>query len=327
MAKLEDQLNALSHLQIDAPAESPEHETVTKALIKAIKSTSNHVIAKAAQLICESKRSDLCDDLARAFDRLLQQPAKRDKGGSALTALAKSLAMLDYQDADCFARGSVHIQMEPVYGGKVDVADHMRGWCAQGLAQTGDPDALTHIARLLADPCSQTRKAAIQAVEITGRADVGIPLLNFKINQGDPNPQVIGQCVTAIFNLTNETGLHWIKPMLANPDSAVVEQVLLAMGQSRLEGLCQCLQDYYEQTLEADLQKTTLLSLAMLRTDQSLTFLTNLVEDGSTRAAEQAIDSLGIYSYDNQLGDNIASICRDRGDTYLLKRVESIFAS
>ena len=285
------------------------------------------MVAKAAQLVGEHRLHELTDELVTAFNRLMTQPAKRDKGGNGLTELVKTLTLLGYQDADLFAKGSFHVQMEPVYGGKVDVADHMRGWCAQGLAQSSGADALTHIGRLLADPCPTTRKAAVQAVEISGRADVGLPLLNFKITEGDDDPQVIGQCVTAILHLTDGQGLDWIKPLMDHSDDAVIEQTLLAMGQSRHTGLSKILQDFYEQTLEADIQKATLLALAMLRTDESLGFLVDLVEDGSVRAAEQAIDSLSIYSYDSRLREKLIALCQERDDLYLKQKVQTAFGS
>ena len=136
MAKLEDQLAKLSQLQFENSTDTALNKANCQPLAKALKAASNHVVAKAAQLVGEHRLHELTDELVTAFNRLMTQPAKRDKGGNGLTELVKTLTLLGYQDADLFAKGSFHVQMEPVYGGKVDVADHMRGWCAQGLAQS-----------------------------------------------------------------------------------------------------------------------------------------------------------------------------------------------
>lgn len=325
MAKLEDQLAQISALPLDMPSDSPEFLAAIKTLDKALKSASNHVIAKAAQRIAECRCLELCDAMAAAFDRLLTDAPKRDKGGTGLTELARTLALLGYDDASVFERGSRHVQMEPVYGGKVDVADHLRGWCAQGLAQTGDPDALTHIARLLADPCPQTRKVAVQAIGVSGRTDIGLPLLNLKLTMGDVDPQVIGRCVTVLLEMTNGAGLYWIKPLLNGDNPAQVEQVLLAMGQSRSVGNFECLANFYDQTLDEDIKKTTLLAIAMLRCNDALSFLCEVMEEGSSRAAGQVIEALGIYSYDSQLGEKLAEICRERQDDFLLRQVQTLF--
>jgi HEAT repeat protein len=324
MAKLEDELAKLNELDMtDTDAQS----LANKTLVKALSAKSNHVIARAATLIGEHKRDDLLTSLETAFERLLPMAGRADKGGSALTALAKSMALLGSQASELFAQGSRHIQMEPVYGGRVDVADHLRGWCAQGLAQTGAPDALTHVAMLLADPCPQTRIAAAKAVEISGRADVGLPLLILKITQGDDDPQVLGQCVAGIVHLDPTSALQWLKPLLDHENPAVVEQVLLAMGQTRNASLSDCLIAYYERTLEPDIQKTALLAMAMLRSDVTLMYLEELVIDGSNRAAEQAIDALGIYHYDAALKDRLLSHCSDRDDRFLLQKIQSLFTS
>ncbi|MFG0249458.1 MAG: HEAT repeat domain-containing protein [Phycisphaeraceae bacterium JB051] len=322
MAKLEDELAKLNDLDFSDPTQC---DAAYKVISRALTGKNNHLIARAATLISEHKLEALLPKLEQAFERLLPTASRVDKGGSAMTALAKSMTLLHSQATELFVSGSRHIQMEPVYGGKVDVADHLRGWCAQGLAQTGDLEALPHIAGLLADPCPQTRLAAIKAVEISGRADVGLPLMVLKLAQGDPEPQVYGQCVTAILHLGDATSVSLFCPLLDHDDPSVVEQVLLAIGQSRDASLSDLLIEFYERSLEPDIQKSILLAMAMLRSDSTLTYLEDLVVDGSERAAEQAIDALGIYHYDKSLQQKLVVFCADRADRFLLQKVKSIF--
>ena len=323
MARLEEQLAQLSAL--DFTSSGLPGVLVHEALRKAVASKSNLVLAKAAGMIAEHGLDDLTDDLVAAFDQLMKNPGRSDKGGSGLTALARALALLGYQDAGLFRRGSHHVQMESAYGGKVDVADHLRGWCAQGLAQSGDPDAMVDVARLLVDPCSQTRKAAAQGVEISGRGDIGLPLLNMKITQGDPDPQVISQCVTAMLALVDSSALELISPILKSNDDDLVEQVLLALGQSRQAAAFEVIETFYEQCLTEPLQKASLLAMAMLRSEVSMAHLENLVEEGNLVEAQQAIEALGIYNYDSDLKTRLLSICEKRDDIEWVELIQRVF--
>ena len=324
MAKLEDQLAKLSSLEI-VLADGSSHPAAVEALKKALGTKSNHVIARAATLAAEHQLNDLVEDMAKAFEWLIKTPTRSDKGGTGLTALAKSLALLSYPNADLFRKGSFHIQMEPVYGGKVDVADHLRGWCAQGLAQTGDPNAMVDIARLLVDACSQTRKGAAAAVEISGRSDIGLPLLSMKLAIGDADPQVIGQCVTAVLHLAGADAIDLITPLLKSEDESLVEQVLLALGQSRKDEAFGLIEGFYEDCITSTMKKSALLALAMLRSDRAMNYLKDLVDDGNTQEAEHAIEALGIYSYDQKLKADILQICQDREDAFLLKQAQTVF--
>jgi len=321
MTRLEDQLAQLSALDFT----SGELPGAGEVLRKALASKSNHVLAKAATVIAEHRLDDLLADLVIAFDRLMKNPVRLDKGALGLTALARALALLGYQDAGLFRRGSHHVQMETAYGGKVDVADHLRGWCAQGLAQSGDLNAMVDVARLLVDPCSQTRKAAAQGVEVSGRGDIGLPLLNMKITQGDPDPQVISQCVTAMLALVDSSALEFISPILKSNDDDLVEQVLLALGQSRQAAAFEVIETFYEHCLIESLQKASLLAMAMLRSDASTIYLENLIEEGNLCQAEQAIEALGIYNYDTELKARLVNICKKRDDMALVTLIQRIF--
>jgi hypothetical protein len=318
MAKIEDQLAALSALDIA----SVDAQTLL-TLGNALASRSNHVIAKAAQLVGDHRITELTDDLVRAYERLMVQPAKLDKGAFGLTALARALALLDYPHGELFRQGSRLVQFEPVYGGRVDVADHLRGWCAQGLVVSGDPDAMVDVARLLADPCPQTRKAAAQAVQISGMGAIGVPLLVLRTTLGDADPQVVAQCVIALLALDAQIALSYIQPLLQSEDEALVEQILLAMGQARAPQAMALITSFYESALTEPLQKASLLALAMLRTNEAITYLIEEVAEASPRAAALAIEALGIY--DEKLKERLVECCKARGDGQLKSMVEDDF--
>ena len=65
--------------------------------------------------------------------------------------------------------------------------------------------------------------------------------------------------------------------------------------------------------------------MAMLRSESTLTYLEDLVIDGSERAADQAIDALGIYHYDKVLKQKLTEYCTDRDDRFLIQKIQAIF--
>src|SRR5262245_11590190 len=112
-AKLEDRLEQLRKLRSTTP-----NEATVAVLRSALKDRSNLVVAEAAKTIAELQLSQLIPALLETFDRLFDDPAKKDSKCWGKTAIAKSLTELEYSEAHPFIRGSRHIQLEPVWGGQ-----------------------------------------------------------------------------------------------------------------------------------------------------------------------------------------------------------------
>src|SRR5262245_15771767 len=131
--KLEDRLEQLRQLRSASP-----NDEVISALRSALKDRSNLIIAEAAKTIAELHLSQLIPALLETFDRLFEDPAKKDPKCWGKTAIAKALTEMDYAEAAPFNRGSRHIQMEPVWGGQEDAAPHLRATCVLALVQCDD---------------------------------------------------------------------------------------------------------------------------------------------------------------------------------------------
>src|SRR6516164_8318020 len=91
-------------------------------LSKALSAKFNLVIAKAARIAGEACVTQVKDDLAAAFQRLLPRGAAADKRCAALTAIARALYALDYDDPELYRAGMKHFQLEASFGPPVDTA-------------------------------------------------------------------------------------------------------------------------------------------------------------------------------------------------------------
>src|SRR6516162_5071250 len=95
-------------------------------LRKALKDRSNYLVSKGAAIAGDLRREELIPDLIAAFDRFRKDPVKSDPQCWAKTAIAKALKDLGHRNADIFLTGIVHVQMEPVWGGRADSAATLR---------------------------------------------------------------------------------------------------------------------------------------------------------------------------------------------------------
>ena len=120
-----------------------EPDAARAALRKALADRVNLVVAKAAKITAEMRLRDLIPDLQRAFDRLLEHGAERDPQCWGKNAIAKALTELEHRESAAYLRGSVHIQMEAVWGGREDTAGTLRGLCLLALVACSDVQRIT----------------------------------------------------------------------------------------------------------------------------------------------------------------------------------------
>lgn len=205
---LEETLQALGDLRREPLAKESIRE-----LRKVLRSKSSFAVAKAAQIAGEFEIGELAPDLAQAFDRFLAAPAESDKNCRAKEAIAEALYRLGHDGVDLFLRGIHHVQREPVWGGSVDSACALRGWCALGLVRAQYADAMAELADLLADPEPRARTGAIAALAASGREEA-VLLLRFKALTGDEEPEVMADSLSALLELAPERSLDLVARFL-----------------------------------------------------------------------------------------------------------------
>ncbi|MBN2394570.1 MAG: hypothetical protein JXR84_27820 [Anaerolineae bacterium] len=292
---LEDQLTALHALR-----DAPITEDALTQLRKALVDRNSHIAVAAAEIVAEAELADLELDLAAAFATFMRNPAKNDPGCRAKIAIANALRVCECPAEGVFLQGVHHVQMEPVWGGQVDIAAPLRGACALGLVQMRSRHALLELAHLLADPESDARIAAARALAYTGDP-ASVPLLHFKVLTGDAQVAVLYECFLSLLKLDAETSLLFVSGYLKSTDPAIAESAALALGESRQEDAFTVLRDAWEDTFDAELRRTLLLALATLRSESAIDYLLDIVRNEARVHADAALAALRMYERDETI--------------------------
>jgi HEAT repeat protein len=314
--KLEETLAALRRVR-----EDPQSEESRVELRRVLEAEGSHAVARAAALVGELDLA-LADELARSFDRFFRDPAKSDPGCSAKTAIVEALRHLEHHDLALYRRGAAHVQMEPVFGGRVDTAGDLRSASALALAEQGRGDVLVDLAHLLADPEPPVRVTAARALAVHGH-EAAVPLLHLKALSGDAEPRVVSECLLALLRLDPGPGLAFVASFLDRPDPQA-ESAAVALGESRLAEALPVLCAWRERAFRRGLGRVALLALATLRRDEAFRALLDLAREEPGPVAREALLALGSVGGGGLL-ERAREIARERPE--LREAVEAAFSS
>ncbi len=316
---LEERLAELTRLR-----QQPDSPQTAATLKKALANKNSVLVARAARLVGELELAELGEDLAAAFSPFMTNPSRTDKGCMAKTAIAEALYQIASERADIFVAGISWVQKEPVYGGSVDTAAQLRGHCAMGLVQIGYPEVTIRLAHLLADPAPEARLAAARALGYSGHPD-GVPLLIHKVLTGDREPQVMGECCAALLALAPRGSLDLVAGLLRDDDPGLAEAAALALGESRLPEAFPILCQAWQEVRFTDTISTILLAIALLRSDESISYLMALLDQERTPVATAAIRALAIYRHDEKVRDQARERLEQRDEPALLRVLSTEF--
>ena len=292
---LEDHLEQLSAL-----VDSADSVRAEGALREGLASRHSVIVAKAAQIAGRRGAAGLEEELHAAFDRLLENPLKTDKGCLGKTAIAKALGELDLQPCDLFLRGVRHVQMEPSWGPPVDTAEELRAACGLGLVSSGCSNAALELVPLLIDTGPAARLAAIQGLAALGGSE-SEALLRLKLLTGDEDTEVLTECCAALLRLEPARSLDFLRPYLELPGSDVPSAVILALGESRLEEATPILCELLESGFDRESRRVVLLALASSRAPAAIDHLLSLIADESSPVAAEVITALAIHRHDARI--------------------------
>jgi hypothetical protein len=299
--------------ELSAVRADPYAPGAAEALRRALAGRSNVLAATAAEIIGEWDLDGFTAALAGAFNRFLIDAGRSDPTCAAKTAIVEALNRLIYDDAELFARGLRHVQMEPVYGGRIDTAARLRAACALGLARSDPPDVLLELAGLLADPEADARAGAARAISVATRPG-GAPLLWYKAQIGDSEMTVMGECFAALLRLEPERAVPLIAGRLQGENEILAETAALALGESRLPAALPPLLTAWENAGGPALRRTLITAIARHRSDEAFDFLCGLVAGAPAAEAEAALAALAIFRDDLRRRRVIERIARRRDD-------------
>ncbi|MDN5850801.1 MAG: HEAT repeat domain-containing protein, partial [Nitrococcus sp.] len=259
------------------------------------------VAARAARLAADGLLYELVPDLMAAYPRFIEPPAKRDPNCMAKNAIARALVNLECDDAAFFVDGLRYRQHEPVWGGSIDTAVDVRCSCAMGLVATGYARALVELAALLHDPEADARAGAARAIACGNPHEAEL-LLRAKVLAGDADGRVIGECFTGLLGTEPEESLAFVACYMSDPDEVVRELAALALGESRLEGALEALQEAWNEVLvPADFRRVLLRAAAMHRSEPAFDWLASLIEESSPRMISDIVETLAPYKSNAKL--------------------------
>jgi HEAT repeat protein len=291
---LEETFRALRRVR-----DGPDTEESRQELRRVLASEGPHAVARAAAIVGERGIEALVPDLVAALPRFFDSLPRADPGCSAKTAIVEALRRLEHDDPALYRRGAGHVQMEPVFGGRVDTAVDLRGAAALALAETAVGDVLVDLANLLADPEPPVRISAARAVAAHGRG-AGIPLLHLKGLAGDPEPRVVSECLLSLLRLDARGEMPFVASFLQKEDEAAASAAI-ALGESRLPEALPVLRTWLEPARRRGLGRAALLAVAALRRDEAVDLLLAVARDEEPEAARHALAALASVTSDAAL--------------------------
>jgi hypothetical protein len=282
---LEETLQALRRVR-----EAPGTEESRRELQTVLGREGSHAVARAATLVGDLGLGALVPDLVAAFPRFFEDPVRTDPGCSAKTAIVEALRRLEQEERALYRRGAAHVQMEPVFGGRVDTAVDLRSASGMALAESAGPDVLVDLAHLLADREAPVRVSAARAIAVHGR-DGGIPLLHLKALAGDPEQRVVSECLLSLLRLNLDDALPFVASFFDRGDAAA-EAAAIALGESRLAEALPLLRSFLDRASRRGLARVTLLAIATLRRDEAVDLLLSVARDEPGPLAREALAAL-----------------------------------
>ena len=319
--KLEARLDAVSRLRQD-PA-SPEARL---ALRKHLADKSNLVVAKAAKIVAAAELEELVPALVDAFHGFMRDSVATDKGCSAKIELVRALADLGALEERVFLAGVLHVQLEPSFGQPIDTAAPLRAASGMGLVRMNHPDALVMLAALLADRELDARVGAVRAMAYSGKAEA-MPLLRFKVLQGDAEPAVTAECFGALMQLEPSKSLEFVAGYLENRDPAVRESAAMALAESKQPAAVQLLIERWRPGMDETSRRALLTALSLARHESAFEFLFSLIAQGNVRSPAEAIMALALYRRDERIRNHVRQLVEARQEKSLHRLLHSEFGS
>lgn len=280
------------------------------------------LVERAARAVAVHHRADFVAAMSAAFPRFLKDPIKSDKGCRAKTAIVRALNELECTERDVFHAGRTHIQKEPSFGPPVDMADHLRAECLNGLYRCGEPDIFLYVVDGLADTEPVPCRAAIKILGALG-GDTAEALLRLKILQGDERGEVMAEAFGAILAAAPQRSLPFVAGYMNKGSSELAEDAALAIGNSRHRDAFPTLLHAWEESIDPPFKLRLLVPMALSRSEAAFDFLLDVVRDEHADYAAAALTGLELYGKEAATMAAIRAAVSARGDSGMTRDFEA----
>jgi HEAT repeat protein len=307
-AKAQAALDLLNSLDPITP-----RSALIEALKKALADRHFMVVARAASVSGEKLLHELIPDLTSAYARFLHDPVKRDPLCKAKNAITRALVTLECADIGFYQTGILYRQLEPVWGGRADTATDIRSNCAMGLAAAGHPRAVAQLTGLLADPEVAVRCGAVRAISC-GNPFEAEAVLRLKVQLGDEELQVVGECLGALLAIAPEHSLPFVAAYLKQKNETLQEYAALALGESRRPEAFKPLRDAWDELVSPQARGALIRAAALHRSEAAFEWLLTIIETGTAKLASAAVDALAVYERNTKLIEQVKAAKARRQD-------------
>lgn len=305
--------------ELEGGTASPQ---VIAELRRYLADASNVVVAEAAKLLKDRAAAGLAPDLVAAFDRFMVDPEETDKQCRAKIEIVDALNRFDHAEPDVFLRGLTHVQDSRFGDQGQDAAGSLRAFCALGLVRIGHPGVVLLLTELLHDSDNTARAGAARALGGTGSL-TAVPLIRYKVREGDAIAEVIGECFASLVALSFEESLPFVAGFLSSFDSQIQETAVFALAETRRPEALAILKDFWPRAA-GEVRETLLIALAMFRLPGANEFLINLIADRHGSAVG-ALSALAIYRENPKIRASIAAAVEANGTRLVLEMFRKKF--
>jgi HEAT repeat protein len=307
---------------LDLLRTSGNFENAIPIVRKALRDPSAYVVAKAAAVARQGYLCDLLPDVVAAFTRLLAT-GDDDPGCRAKDEIAKALKDLDHHDPAAYVLGLAHVQLEPVWGGKVDVAGPLRATCAQALVAC-DIDATALLSLLVdhfIDPDKWVRIDIARAIAQLDRPESAL-LLRLKALSGDKEAEVVGQCLLSLLEIAPVESLAFVARFLAENNDDVRFEAVNALAQAKSPEAVGHIVRFWAAEMTFELRLATVAALAASPHAEAAEFLLGIVRDRAGDVGSAALAALASSRFRGEMRERAAAEVARSGNV----RLERAFA-
>ncbi len=303
-------LEALKDRELDAEA--------LGLIKKSLANRSNFIVAKAARLAEDHGLDDLLPDLIAAYDRFFTNPEKTDPQCWAKNALSRALARLECRDKAVFLRGLRHHQMEPTWGGRSDSAGTLRANCAHALVACNGLDSQELLVLLLDALVDEDKSVRIEAVRaITQVGEIAAPVLRLRALIRGEEPEVLGQCFTALLAIERDAAIGFVARFLESGDDTAGESAF-ALAETRSPAALAALLLRQKDSADEWFSGVLLSAIAITRLPEAIDFLLGIIERDE-REAPRAIEALSRVATNDALRARLEQAVEASASPRLLK--------
>ena len=307
-------LEALRGRELDADA---------VALVKkSLANRSNFLVAKAARLAEDASLADLVPDLVAAYDRFFINAEKTDPQCWAKNALSRALAKLECRDKDVFLRGLRHHQMEPIWGGRSDSAGTLRATCAHALVACNGLDNQELLIVLLDPLVDKDKSVRVEAVRALAQlGEMVVPVLRLRALIPGEDPEVLGQCFTALLAIERDGAVPFVAGFLEEGDDPAGEAAF-ALAEMRNPAALAVLLNRQKGIMDEWFGGVLLSAIALTRLPEAIDFLLGMIER-EEREAPAAIEALSRVASGEELKARLERTVRATGSERLEKALRA----